>query len=112
PAEHERFLAGLPEDERGGDVVAAYHRLLMHPDPAVHHKAASDWCEWEFSLISADPDAPARTADLEPRWKLAFARIVTHYFMHGAWLEEGEVLRDAHRLRGIPGVLVHGRVDW
>jgi proline iminopeptidase len=38
-------------------------------------------------------------------------RIASHYFAHGAWLEEGALLRDAGRLAGIPGVLVHGRLD-
>ena len=42
---------------------------------------------------------------------MAFARIVTHYFHHRAWLEDGELLRGADRLAGIPGVLVHGRLD-
>ena len=38
-------------------------------------------------------------------------RICSHYFSHGAWLEEGELLREADRLAGIPGVLIHGRLD-
>ena len=38
-------------------------------------------------------------------------RICAHYFSHGAWLEEGALLRDANRLAGIPGVLIHGRLD-
>ena len=38
-------------------------------------------------------------------------RICTHYFAHAAWLEEGALLRDAGRLAGIPGVLIHGRLD-
>ena len=38
-------------------------------------------------------------------------RICTRYFSHGAWLEEGALLRDAGRLAGIPGVLLHGRLD-
>ena len=42
---------------------------------------------------------------------LAFVRICVHYLAHGAWLEEGVLLREAHRLAGIPGVLVHGRLD-
>jgi proline iminopeptidase len=42
---------------------------------------------------------------------MAFARIVTHYFHHHAWLEDGVLLREAGRLDGIPGVLVHGRLD-
>jgi proline iminopeptidase len=42
---------------------------------------------------------------------MAFARIVTHYLRHRAWLEDGELLHKADRLAGIPGVLVHGRLD-
>ena len=36
---------------------------------------------------------------------------MTHYFANGSWLEDGQVLRDAHRLAGIPGVLVEGNLD-
>jgi proline iminopeptidase len=42
---------------------------------------------------------------------LAFARIVTHYFQHNAWLADGILLRQAGALAGIPGVMVHGRLD-
>ena len=38
-------------------------------------------------------------------------RICTHYFAHHGWLDDGQLLRDAHRLRGIPGILIHGRLD-
>ncbi len=55
-------------------------------------------------------DAPnPRYAD--GRFRMAFARIVTHYFRHRAWLEEGQLIRDAGTLAGIPGVLIHGRHD-
>jgi proline iminopeptidase len=33
------------------------------------------------------------------------------YFTSNAWLEDGALLRDAGRLAGIPGVLIHGRLD-
>jgi proline iminopeptidase len=36
---------------------------------------------------------------------------VTHYFRHAAWFEENELLEGAERLAGIPGVLIHGRLD-
>jgi proline iminopeptidase len=42
---------------------------------------------------------------------VALARICAHYFSHGAWLEEGALLRGAGRLAGVPGVLIHGRAD-
>jgi len=48
---------------------------------------------------------------LQSAWQLAFARLVTHYFSHNAWLEEGMLLRHASALTHIPGILVHGRLD-
>lgn len=112
PEEWARFRAGVPEAERD-DLVAAYDRLLNgHADPAVRLQAARDWVAWEDALLSLE----AGYAVPNPRWAderymVAFARLVTHYFSHAAWLGEDELLRGASRLAGIPGVLLHGRLD-
>jgi len=58
-----------------------------------------------------DPDAKPEPRRLQPAFQMAFARIVTHYFRHNAWLEDGILLRNAGVLSGIPGVMVHGRLD-
>jgi proline iminopeptidase len=42
---------------------------------------------------------------------MAFARLVTHYWLNAAWIEDGSLLRDAGRLATIPAVLIHGRSD-
>ncbi len=102
PEEWERFRAAAP----GDDVVDAYHRLLNDPDPAIHHGAARAWCAWESATLRS---TPPRFSD--PAFALAFARIVTHYVRHDAWLEDGELLRRAGELAGIPGVMVAGRQD-
>lgn len=111
PAQWACFRAGVPPAERDGDLVAAYHRLLQDPDPAIHMKAAKDWCEWESALVSVDPDAKPDLRRLQPAFQLAFARIVTHYFHNNAWLEDGILLRQASSLAHIPGILIHGRLD-
>ena len=111
PAQWARFRAGVPTAERDGELVAAYHRLLQDPDPAIHMKAAKDWCEWESALVSVDPDAKPEPRRLQPAFQLAFARIVTHYFHNNAWLEDGILLRRAGLLANIPGILIHGRLD-
>jgi proline iminopeptidase len=117
PEQWARFRAGAPSPEGApsgegdGDLVEAYHRLLMNPDPAVHLKAARDWCEWEAALLSVDPAAKPDPRRSQPTFQLAFARIVTHYFRHNAWLEDGILLRNVSALAGIPGVMVHGRLD-
>jgi proline iminopeptidase len=112
PEDWARFRAGVPEAERGGDLVAAYARLMESPDPDVRSKAAADWLAWEDAVISLEPKGtPKAYSSRPPAAALAFVRICSHYFSHGAWLEEGELLRDAGRLAGIPGVLLHGRLD-
>lgn len=110
PEQWERFLAGAPGTPRDGDVVAAYARLTGHPDAAVREKATADWCAWEDAVLSGETGGAPYTGR-PPAARLALVRICAHYFSHGAWLEEGALLRDADRLAGIPGVLVHGRLD-
>jgi proline iminopeptidase len=112
PEEWERFRAGVPEADRDGDLVAAYARLMEDPDPLVRARAADAWCAWEDAVVSLEPGGkPNAFSDRPPAALLAFVRICAHYFAHGAWLEEGVLLRDAGRLAGIPGVLIHGRLD-
>jgi proline iminopeptidase len=111
PREWERFRDGVPAAERDGDLSAAYSRLLHDPDPEVRARAARGWCEWEDTHVSLAPDAAPFLSVAEPAFQLAFARLVTHYWSHGCFLEERQLLRDIERLHGIPGVLIHGRYD-
>jgi proline iminopeptidase len=108
PAAFARFRDLVPESERDGDLAAAYHRLLMDPDPAVHHRAARAWCDWEEAMLPGVPPSPRFD---DPAYRLAFARLVTHYFSNGCFLEDGAVLRDAAKLAGIPAVLAQGQLD-
>lgn len=112
PVEWERFRAGVPHRDRGGNLVEAYRQLMENPDIAVREQAASDWCAWEDAVISHESlSSPGQYGAKPDAARLAFVRICTHYFAHRAWLEDGQLLRDAHRLKGIPGVLIHGRLD-
>ena len=112
PEAWDRFRAGVPEAERDGDLLAAYARLMDNPDPEVGTKAAVDWLTWEDAVISLEPNGTLNAySDRPDDARLAFVRICAHYYSNGAWLEEGALLRDAGRLAGIPGVLVHGRHD-
>ena len=103
-----RFVAGVPEADRDGDLAAAYARRLADPDPLVRERAARDWCDWEDALLSGVPPL-ARYEDDD--FRMAFARIVTHYWSHGSWLDEGVLIREAGRLASIPGVLIEGSLD-
>jgi proline iminopeptidase len=111
PEQWARFRAAVPEVDRGGDLVDAYHRLLEGPDEAVRERAARSWCDWEDAVVSLSPEGGPNPRYDDPRFRMAFARLVTHYFSHRGWLEDGILLRRADRLWGIPGVMVHGRLD-
>ncbi len=111
PEAWERLREGVPPAERDGNLVEAYARLLEHPDPAVREAAAAGWCAWEDAVVATNPNTGPNPRYADARFRMAFARIVTHYFRHNAWLEDGQLLRDAARLTGIPGVLIHGRLD-
>nr|WP_233518062.1 prolyl aminopeptidase [Streptomyces corynorhini] len=128
PAEWHRFRngAGLPvDDSRTGwsgpaadrsavvrETLRAYARLVESPDQAVRERATADWVTWEDAVLSQEPNgSPTPYAERPPTAQQALVRICAHYFSHGAWLDEGALLRDAGRLAGIPGVLVHGRYD-
>ncbi len=106
-----RLRAALPAARRDADVAAACNDRLFDPDPAVREAAAYEWCLWE----SASPTWPPTTGLLprfrDPRYALAFARIVTHYARHRAWLEDGALLRGADALAHVPAILINGRHD-
>jgi proline iminopeptidase len=111
PEEWQRFRDAAGPLAPGEDLATAYHRLVIDPDPAVHGPAAAAWCAWEDTHVATYPGHRPDPRYDDPRFRLCFARIVTHYFSHAAFLADGVLERDVHRLAGIPGVLVHGRLD-
>ena len=112
PERYTTFLAPLGGRDFTGDTIAAYHDLLFHPDPAVNVPAAVAWSTWEAGTITLLPPPEELVSKFsESAFALAFARIENHYFRHGGWFREGQLIANAHRLTGIPGVIVQGRYD-
>jgi proline iminopeptidase len=111
PDAWEKYLAPIPEVERG-DLMSAYYRRLTSPDEATRLAAARAWSVWEASTSFLLQDEAFIRGHEDPQFALSFARIESHYFVHGGFFEvEDQLLRDAARLHGIPGVIVHGRYD-
>jgi proline iminopeptidase len=111
PREWDRFAAAVPEGMRHLPPVDAYATLLFDADPAVREQAAREWCIWEDAHISLAPGHRPNPRFDDAEFRLRFARLVTHYWRHAAFLEDDQLLRNAPTLDGIPGVLVHGRYD-
>ena len=110
PDKWEGFLAPIPEEERG-DLVAAYRRRLIDPDPAVQARAARAWSLWEGETITLLHNQGYSDQFGDEHYAIAFARIENHYFVNEGWFEEGQLIRNAHRLKNIPGVIIQGRYD-
>ena len=111
PAEWQAYLAPIPEAERG-DLVAAYHRRLTGADAKAQIACARAWSMWEAGTLSLLPN-PERVAEFgQERFALAFARIECHYFANGGFFrEDGQLIKEAYKLAGIPGVIIQGRYD-
>jgi proline iminopeptidase len=111
PAEWQRLADCLPAEMKTAGILEGYRQLLNAADLETRLKAAKDWHDWEAaSILLANPDGfPRRWRDAN--YMLTRARIITHYFSHAAWLDDGVLLRDAFKLDGIPGILVQGRLD-
>ena len=104
-------VGAVPAAQRGGDLPAAYARLLADPDPQMRAQAARQWCAWEDTHMSLTPGWAPSLSYRDPEFQLTFARLVTHYWSQGCFLEEGQILAHMHRLADIPAVLIHGRYD-
>lgn len=111
PEEWDRFARAVPNHLRHLPLVDAYAILLGDHDPTMRDYAARSWCTWEDAHVSLTPGMMPSPHFDDPEFRLGFARLVTHYWRHAAFLEEDQLIRDASRLNGIPGVLIHGRYD-
>jgi proline iminopeptidase len=111
PREWEAYAALVPPSERDGDLSAAYARLLASPDPAVTARAAAAWCAWEDTHVSLAPGFAPSLRYEDPGFQQVFARLVTHYWANGCFLDDTPILAGMPAIAGIPGVLIHGRYD-
>ncbi|EIL99787.1 MULTISPECIES: prolyl aminopeptidase [Rhodanobacter] len=110
PERWARFLAFIPEAERGS-MLDAYWSRLTSDDEATRLAAARAWSAWEggSTTLLHDPDAGGEFED--PHKAVSLAVMEAHYFRHAIFLEPDQLLRDVGRLRHIPATIVHGRYD-
>jgi len=111
PKEWEEFVSVVPNAERGPELCAAYAGLLADPDAAVRDRASIAWCRWEDTHVSLMPGWEPSERYKDPVFRSVFARLVTHYWSHGCFLADGEIMSGLPRIAHIPAVLIHGRWD-
>jgi len=110
PDKFDEFIGLIPEEERG-DLVEAYRKRLTSDDTRVQLDAAKAWSKWEGEIVTLLPSPDTIEHFTAPDVAVAVARIENHYMANHGWLEEGQLLQGAAKLKGIPGVIVQGRHD-
>ncbi|MEM7022972.1 MAG: prolyl aminopeptidase, partial [Pseudomonadota bacterium] len=110
PDHFEAFVAPIPHDERD-DLLGAYYRRLIDPDPAVHMPAAQALRGYSARTQTLLPSDAHISALTEPKTALEISRIFTHYCMNRAFLPEGHLLEGVAALDHLPCEIVQGRYD-
>jgi proline iminopeptidase len=110
PDKWDDFAGFVPEEERG-DLLTAYRNRLTSDDADEQLAAAKAFSVWEANVVTLLPNPHVIEEFTEPQKAVAIARIENHYMIHKGWFEEGQLLRGAEKLHGIPGVIVQGRHD-
>jgi proline iminopeptidase len=110
PDKFGEFIGLIPEAERG-DLVEAYRKRLTSSDKDEQLAAAKAWSKWEGEIVTLLPSPSTIDHFTSPEVAVAVSRIENHYMANHGWLEQGQLLKGAEKLRGIPGVIVQGRHD-
>ncbi|MEM9938429.1 MAG: prolyl aminopeptidase [Pseudomonadota bacterium] len=112
PDAYDRYIAPIPEEERG-DLLNAFYKRLTGPDLDERLKAARAWACWEGETITIQGPMSRPKRFEEASFADAFARIECHYFVNqGFFPEDGWLLKQAEaNLQDVPGIIVHGRYD-
>lgn len=110
PDHWQEFIAPIPETERH-DLLRAHYKRLTGEDEVARMASAKAWSLWEGRTATLVPNQHVIDFFGSPHVALALARIEAHYFVNDSFLNTEQIIQNAHRLHGIPGVIVHGRYD-
>lgn len=104
------FIQPIPESERH-DLLQAHYRRLTGGDEVARMRSAEAWSIWEGRTATLTSKKSVVDFFSNPHVALSLSRIEAHYFVNRIFLEPDQILRNAHRLKNIPGIIVHGRYD-
>ena len=110
PDSWQEYVKVIPLEERN-NLVAAFYKRLLSEDEEIRLAAARAWSIWEGSTSNLNPKASVLEHFSNPHIALSLARIECHYFINDSFMYENQLLKEAHKLAAIPGVIVHGRYD-
>ena len=112
PGLSDDFIGLVPEAERR-QPLQAYWRRILDSDTAVHAPFARAWHDTERILSEHSPTRTRLDLDsLKSSGALpATPFMEAHYFAHDCFMRPNQLLDEAGKLAGLPGVIVQGRYD-
>lgn len=105
PAGWAAFAAAMPAAEQD-DLLAAYARRILGPEPLAAAAAVRAWLDYERAQHGVPPLATPPDAA-----QIAQARVRLHYLLHDCFIAPGRLLDGIDRIRHIPTAIVHGTAD-
>lgn len=110
PEVWQKFIDHIPVDQQD-DLLEAYYKLLMDPDPAVHMAAARSWSGYEGSTATLLPNPDVLASFLDDTVALGLSRMEAHYFRNNIFLPDNFIMENLGKIRSIPTTMVQGRYD-
>jgi proline iminopeptidase len=110
PEVHQRFAEAIPHSERG-NLLQAYVKRLFCDEPAIYKEAARNWSRYEGSCLFLEPQAQAIEDFESDEISLGIGRLEAHYMLNGAFMDEDQLIKNIHKIRHLPAVIVQGRYD-
>ncbi len=110
PDAHARFVAPIPEEDRG-DLLKGYCKQLFGSDLAAGVAAARAWGRYEGSIIHLLPAPDVEEQFGSESVALGVGRLEAHYFSHESFFTEDQLVRNVDCIRHLPCVIVQGRYD-
>lgn len=110
PEEFGKLAAFIPAEERG-DLVAAYLKRMTGEDEATRMEAARIWSIYEGACTKLYQSQQLMADCGADAFALKRSSVEAWFFKNLGWLEPNQLIRDAHKIKHIPTVIVQGRYD-
>lgn len=104
------FTAMVPEDQLE-NIPAFYSELLQGSNELARMAAAKQWALWQARCSSLQPHLSVIDQYSDPHFAVGLATLEAHYINNLYFIEDKQILKNAHKIRLIPTYLVHGRYD-
>ncbi|MDY5636778.1 MAG: prolyl aminopeptidase [Streptococcus orisratti] len=107
PEAYAKFTSLLSLEEQKNN-IASYYRYLTSPDKAIRERYGKAFADFENSVITLYPKLLSDSITDED---IAMATMETHYFINSCFMSDNYILENAHKIKNIPTIIIHGRYD-